>query len=155
MKKRLVLVSIMAGVVLGACGSGSSDSGAGSRNTYGPYTTNGDPEVAFSISQGSSGTVSCIETSCTITGNGSLGLGLSFSGVSPQAYFALSPVSAQGITITPSGSNCNSDASSSPSCTYTFTCSGNGSGQFYYQLNGTAGTANLNKTPITIICSGF
>lgn len=157
MRKNLLLIALISvsTTLIYGCNSGSSSSSPSTGNTYGPYTTNGDPGVNLSVSQGSSGTISCTGTNCTLTGNASLGLGLSFSSVSPQAYFTLSPTSVSGITITPSGSNCDSNASSAPSCTYTFTCSGNGSGQFYYQLNGSAGAANVNSTPLSITCSGF
>lgn len=154
MKKCLLILLASTGILVG-CNSGgsSSSSPASSGNTYGPYTTNGDPGINISLSQGSSGSVDCSSGACVITGNASVGFGLSFSSVSPQAYFTLSPASASGVTITPSGANCNSNASSAPSCTYTFSCSGTGSANFYYQLNGTSGAANINAKPLIITCS--
>jgi hypothetical protein len=158
MKKCLLILLASTGILVG-CNSGgsSSSSPASSGNTYGPYTTNGNPATIVSVSL-RDGTASCNtdDTSCTITGNASLGIGLAFNSVSPQAYFSLSPASASGITITPSGANCGTNPSAAPACTYTFSCTATGvTAEFLYQLNGPAGAATINNSnkPLTIICN--
>lgn len=155
MKKYLTIL-LGSVVFIAGCNSGtSSSSPASSGNTYGPYTTNGDPSISVSVYQ-EGGTASCSTDACTITGNASIGVGLAFNSVSPQAYFSLSPASPAGIIVTPSGANCGTNPSASPACTYNFSCTSTGAtANFYYQLNGTAGAATINNNnkPLTIICN--
>lgn len=157
MKKYLTIL-LTSAVILAGCNSGSSSSTpANGGNTYGPYTTNGDPAINVSASLGT-GTASCNndDTSCTITGNARLGIGLAFNSVSPQAYFSLSPASATGVNVTSSGANCGTNPAAAPACTYTFSCNTSGvTAEFLYQLNGSAGAATINNNnkPLTIICN--
>ncbi len=156
--KKYFAILLTSAVVITGCNSGSSSStSASSGNTYGPYTTNGNPAINVSAPLGT-GMASCNndDSSCTITGNASLGIGLAFSSVSPQAYFSLSPASATGITVTTSGANCGTNPAAAPACTYFFSCAASGvTAEFLYQLNGPAGAATINNSnkPLIIICN--
>lgn len=157
MKKYLTILLTSTVVLVGCNGGSSSSTPANSGNTYGPYTTNGNPAINVSAPLGT-GTASCNndDSSCTITGNASIGFGLAFSSVSPQAYFSLSPASDTGVNVTSSGANCGTNPTAAPACTYIFSCNASGvTAGFLYQLNGPAGAATINNNnkPLTIICN--
>jgi len=159
MKNNLVVLLLAVTVALLTYGCNSGSTAAYAVQNYGPYTTsnyldiNPIPHLGY-------GSIYTDEDNLAIevTGNAYFGLGVSFSSVSPQAYFSysiLSPFSTSAITITSIGSNCGSSPSSAPVCTYIVRCVRNGTGEFYLQLNGPAGAANLHNKPIKVICSVF
>lgn len=153
--KTLKLMPLLLGVVaLSACNGGSSGSTT-INSSFGQYTTNyfSGP----SVSSSSSGSTICdANNNCTVTGNATLTLSFSLSGVTPSAYLTVeSSISGAGISSSSSGSNCGSGVSANPSCTFTVNCNSSGttsSGVFNFYLNGPSGQSTALTTPWTISC---